>query len=105
MDYYRFAKTEIWARERQMEAADAARQRFEARNERIEREKREKAEKLAARAAATRASAQAEAGSVPPTDGADDAKKALIAAAIERAKAQKSAAAEAPAVADASTQD
>ncbi|MBK9220063.1 MAG: electron transport complex subunit RsxC [Uliginosibacterium sp.] len=105
VDYYRFAKTEIWARERQMEAADSARQRFEARNERIEREKREKAEKLAARAAATRATAQTDAGSAPSADGADDAKKALIAAAIERAKAQKPATAEAPAVADASTQD
>ena len=54
VDYYRFAKSEIWDRERQKDAADKARERFEARNERIEREKREKAEKLAARVAANR---------------------------------------------------
>lgn len=97
VDYYRFAKSEIWARERQKDAADVARDRFEFRNERIEREKREKAEKLAARTSAGRAAAPAEgapAGSTPaaaPT-AEDDPKKALIAAALARAQAQKAAA-------------
>ncbi|HEX5126947.1 MAG TPA: electron transport complex subunit RsxC [Rhodocyclaceae bacterium] len=90
VDYYRFAKSEIWARERQKSEADTARERFEFRNERAEREKQEKAEKLAARTGRTTA-----------TDGAattasnaetDDPKKALIAAALARVKAQKEAA-------------
>ncbi|KAF7598176.1 MAG: electron transport complex subunit RsxC [Candidatus Dactylopiibacterium carminicum] len=94
VDYYRFSKTEIWDRERQKESADQARERFEARNERIEREKREKAEKLAARTAAGRTAAAA-GNTAPPATGNDDAaKKALIEAAMARAKAKKEAAAE-----------
>ncbi|WP_018610430.1 electron transport complex subunit RsxC [Uliginosibacterium gangwonense] len=88
VDYYRFAKTEIWARERQKDAADSARVRFEARNDRIEREKREKAEKLAARTAAARSSAITS-GDAAINATEDDPKKALIAAAMARAKAQK----------------
>ncbi len=99
VDYYRFAKSEIWAREREKSAADQARERFEFRNYRQEREKQEKAAKLAAKAADTRAklaettpaggtaSAQA-----PDTEPEEDPKKALIAAALARAKAQKAAA-------------
>jgi electron transport complex protein RnfC len=107
VDYYRFAKTEIWDRERKKNAADEARVRFEARNERAEREKREKAEKLAARTAAARAtlitegdSAAAAAPAAAPAAAATatvstevDPKKALIEAAIARAKAKKAAAA------------
>jgi electron transport complex protein RnfC len=106
VDYYRFAKSEIWAREREKAAADQARNRFESRNERLEREKVEKAEKLAAKTAAAREAAQkkaAEAAAAPPTTAAStdggapraaaapaaDPKQAMIAAAIERAKAQK----------------
>lgn len=90
VDYFRFTKSEIWAREREKAAADAARERFEARNERQEREKREKAEKLAAKAAATREKvAQESVGDEAPSP-AEEAKKALIAAALERARQQKS---------------
>lgn len=95
VDYYRFAKTEIWDRERKKDSADEARIRFEARNERIEREKREKAEKLAARTAASRAAAVAppeESSTAEPSAG-NDARKALIDAALTRAKARKEAAA------------
>ncbi|MCX9156136.1 electron transport complex subunit RsxC [Niveibacterium sp. 24ML] len=99
VDYYRFAKSEVWARERQKDAADVARERFEFRNERIEREKREKAEKLAAKTAASRAAAssapgaeQGEAAPAAASTAADDSKKALIAAAMARAKAQRDAA-------------
>lgn len=88
VDYYRFAKTEIWDRERKKTAADEARVRFEARNERTEREKREKAEKLAARTAAARATATTETNATTPAAG-EDPKKALIEAAIARAKAKK----------------
>ncbi|MBS1210334.1 MAG: putative 4Fe-4S ferredoxin-type protein [Proteobacteria bacterium] len=103
VDYYRFSKTEIWARERQKNAADEARVRFEQRNERAEREKREKAEKLAARTAAARAASAAPAATTAdsptapeapaPTPAGDDGKKALIEAAIARAKAKKAEAA------------
>lgn len=97
VDYYRFSKSEIWAREREKAAADAARDRFEFRNERQEREKREKAERLAAKAAATKAKLAEEAKAKEGESGADtgakagedDAKAALIKAALERAKQQK----------------
>ncbi|MDY0011337.1 MAG: electron transport complex subunit RsxC [Rhodocyclaceae bacterium] len=88
VDYYRFAKTEIWAREREKDAADQARERFEFRNLRQDLEKKEKAEKLAAKAAETKAKLAQEAQS-GGDGGADDPKKALIAAALERARAQK----------------
>lgn len=113
VDYYRFAKTEIWARERDKGAADQARARFEFRNLREQREKQEKAAKLAAKTAASRQTAEklvvpkpsviddarpaaieaahAE-GTVAaaPALGADP-KKALIEAAIERARRQREA--------------
>lgn len=93
VDYYRYAKSEIWARERDKEAANLARDRFEFRNERQEREKREKAEKLAAKAAETKAKLAQEGKAETPSsagEGAgDDSKQALIAAALERAKQQK----------------
>ena len=53
VQYFRFAKSEIWAREREKQAADAAKARFEWRNAREEREAAEKAERLA-KAAASR---------------------------------------------------
>jgi len=49
VQYYRFAKSEIRAREHEKQLADQARERHEHREYRIEREKREKAEKLATR--------------------------------------------------------
>ena len=91
VDYYRFAKSEIWAREVDKEAADVARDRYEFRLLREEREKQEKAAKLAAKTAAGRekaAAARAEAER-PATTPEEDAKKALIAAALERVKTQK----------------
>lgn len=94
VDYYRFAKSEIWARERESQAADQARERFEFRNYRQEREKAEKAAKLAAKAAETKAklaAEKAEPGAVAAEAEAEDPKKALIAAALARAKAQKAA--------------
>jgi electron transport complex protein RnfC len=92
VDYFRFSKSEIWARERDKTAADQARERFEFRNFRQEREKAEKAAKLAAKAAETRAKlAEGAPGTAPGADAAaaEDPKKALIAAALARAKAQK----------------
>ncbi|HRP24985.1 MAG TPA: electron transport complex subunit RsxC [Thauera sp.] len=92
VDYFRFSKSEIWARERDKAAADQARERFEFRNFRQEREKAEKAAKLAAKAAETRAKlaeAGSDAAAAEPAPAAEDPKKALIAAALARAKAQK----------------
>jgi electron transport complex protein RnfC len=47
VQYFRFAKSEIWSREREKQAAEAAKARFELRNARAEREQAEKAERLA----------------------------------------------------------
>ncbi|WP_374479730.1 electron transport complex subunit RsxC [Zoogloea sp.] len=102
VDYFRFSKSEIWARERDKSASDAARDRFEFKNFRQEREKQEKAEKLAAKAAATRekVAADSQAGTASPAaeapdtakpaaPSAEDTKRALIAAAMEKARQQK----------------
>ncbi len=104
VDYYRFAKSEIWAREREKEAADVARERYEFRLAREEREKHEKAARLAAKAAETKARLAAKAAADASSTAAEevgsgdtappateDPKKALIAAALARAQAQKAA--------------
>ncbi len=92
VDYYRFAKSEIWAREAEKAASDAARERYEFRQLREQREEEEKAARLAAKMAARKtAEAENPDGGRPKPDmgDLDDEKKALIAAAMERAKAQK----------------
>jgi electron transport complex protein RnfC len=83
VQYYRFAKTEIWSQEQEKKKADHARQRHEFRLERIERDKREKAEKLAQKKAALAKKTAAKEGS------GDDSKKKAIQEALERAKAKK----------------
>lgn len=103
VDYYRYAKSEIWAAERDRNAADAARERFEFRHFRQAREQAEKAARLAAKAADTRARLADEAAAVdaapaadrpakPAPAAAEDPKKALIAAALARAQAQRDSA-------------
>ena len=109
VQYFRFAKSEIWAREREKNAADQAKTRFEFKQFREEREKAEKAEKLAKAAAAQAAKKAAEAAAAasetapvaetpataaptPPVDADKAAKLATIQAAMERAKAQREAA-------------
>jgi len=101
VQYFRFAKSEIWSREREKAMADAAKARFELRNEREEREKAEKAERLAKAAAAKAAAKKPEpvdnATPASATSGVDApvdadpaaAKKAAIAAAMERARQQR----------------
>ncbi len=86
VDFYRFAKSEIWAREREKQAADQARARHEFRTFRLEREKQEKAEKLAKKAAE-----RLESGAVAAEDPEAARKKAILAAAIEKAKKAKEA--------------
>lgn len=88
VQFYRYAKSEIQAQDKDKKLADQARERHEYREFRQEREKREKAEKHAAKAALAKVVAS------EPADGAADgadAKKAAIQAAVERAKAKKAA--------------
>ncbi|MDC7704320.1 electron transport complex subunit RsxC [Vogesella indigofera] len=96
VDYYRFAKSEIWAAERDKNAANLARQRHEFRQMRLQRDKAEKAQRLADKAAqaaarqtASHSTATNVAANVAP--GADP-KQAAIAAAMARAAAQREAA-------------
>ena len=76
VQYYRFAKSEIWANEREKEAANQARERHEFHLMRIERDKQDKAEKLAqkekAAMAAKAAAAQTQAEPGSGTDPASD---------------------------------
>jgi Na+-translocating ferredoxin:NAD+ oxidoreductase subunit C len=92
VQYYRYAKSEIIASDKAKEAANLARERNEARLARIEREKLERAQKHAERAAGKTDAIEGEPKSVASNSPSnDDAKKAAIAAAIARAKAQKAA--------------
>ncbi|MDR0380271.1 MAG: electron transport complex subunit RsxC, partial [Candidatus Accumulibacter sp.] len=81
VQYFRFAKSEIWARERDKRNADAARERYERHQAREARDQAEKAERLAKAAAAKAA--------VPEGADGEAAKKAIIAAAVERARVQR----------------
>ena len=80
VQYYRYAKSEIWAREREKQQADQARERHEFRLARIEREKKERTDKLAAKTQGSKA---------PSASAEVDPKKAAIQAAIERAKLKR----------------
>ncbi len=86
VDYYHFAKSEIWAREKEKKAADLARERHEFRLFREEREKQERAEKHAAKFQAKKEELATGGTSL---DAEADKKKALIEAAMARAKAKK----------------
>ncbi len=109
VQYYRYAKSEIIAIDKAHEAANLARERNDFRLARIEREKLERAQKHAERAAAQKEEAAKKASENLNNDAlepnihagsgnvvldAATAKKAAIAAAIERAKAAKAAAAQ-----------
>ena len=77
VQYYRHAKTEIWAQEQEREKADLARQRHEFRLQRLEREKQERAERSRKKKEALNKTA------------GPDPKKAVIEAALARARAKK----------------
>lgn len=94
VQYYRYAKSEIIALDKAKQAADIARERNEFRLHRIEREKQERAQKHAQKAVGAKvdgAKAESAADHVVADSApkAGDAKKAVIAAAMERVKAQK----------------
>jgi electron transport complex protein RnfC len=80
--YYRFAKTQIWNKEKQKNRADHARQRHEARVARLERIAAERKARMRKKKAALKSK----------KGGDKSAKKAAIAAAVKRAAAKKSAA-------------
>ncbi|GHU46373.1 hypothetical protein AGMMS50289_19670 [Betaproteobacteria bacterium] len=94
VQYFRFSKGEIRAAAKEQKMADSAKARFEFKQFRAEREKAEKAEKLA-RAAAAQAAKLAAERDTPPGGESDtavyaaDAKQAVIAAAVERARLQR----------------
>lgn len=90
--YYRYAKTEIWGQERDKRKADLARQRHEARQERIRKAEEEKKARLAKKKAALAAGDGKKADAKAGAKGGDDTKKAAIEAALARAKAKKAAA-------------
>lgn len=107
VDYYRFAKTEVWAQEREKSKANQARERFEFRNERLERIKAEreaalnkKRQALAAKtasaaddASAAPASSDAFGTHKPASNGAEApaSMDAAVEAARARAKARREA--------------
>ncbi|MDP2833681.1 MAG: electron transport complex subunit RsxC [Pseudomonadota bacterium] len=91
VDFFRFAKSEIWERERHKNDADQARVRHEFKEFRLEREKKEKAEKLAAKVAENKARDAVTAAGVAETaaDPEAERKKAILQAALDRAKKAK----------------
>lgn len=92
VSYFRYAKSEIAAQDREKMAAERARQRFEFKQMREEREKAEKAARMAEKAAAA-AAAKAAAAASGVEDPVAAAKQAAIQAAVERARARKAEAA------------
>jgi electron transport complex protein RnfC len=90
VDFFRFAKSEIWEREQEKHGADQARQRHEFKEFRLEREKREKAEKFA-RAAEKNKEAAATTTTDATADPDAEKKKAILQAALDRAKKAKEA--------------
>ena len=84
MQYYRFAKTEIWAQEQEKKNSDIARQRHEFRQFRLERKKAENEErKRLKRELLKKVSGE--------KDSAEDVKKTAIEAAMARVKAKREA--------------
>ena len=84
VQYYRYAKTEIWNKDREKMQANISRQRHEFHKQRQEREKLERAERHKQKRAAL------------SHDTDTDNKKAMIQAAMERARAKREAEAVAP---------
>jgi electron transport complex protein RnfC len=87
VQYFRFAKTETWAREQEKQKADLARQRHEARQSRLERLEQERKARLRRRKEDLSTPTPAE----PSGETEQDPKKAAIAAALKRAAAKKAA--------------
>ena len=92
VQYYRFAKTEIWNQERERIKSDHARLRHDFRQARLDREKKERAEKLRKKKELLEKKKQAEAAAKDTGDEAKvDPKKAAIEAAMKRVQEKKAA--------------
>jgi len=92
VQYYRFAKTEIWNQERDRIKSDHARVRHDFRQDRLDREKKERAEKLRKKKELLEKKKIAEAAA--KKDGIEsevDPKKAAIEAAMKRVQDKKAA--------------
>jgi H+/Na+-translocating ferredoxin:NAD+ oxidoreductase subunit C len=90
VQYYRFAKTEIWSQERDRIKSDHARTRHDFRQLRLDTEKKERAEKLRKKKELLEKKKKAEA--VAKEEGAEiDPKKAAIEAAMKRVQKKKAA--------------
>lgn len=76
--YFRYAKTELWARDRDRQRSDLARERFEARRDRIEAEQAARRRRLAEKARAAE-----------HAHGDEAARKAMIEEALERVQARR----------------
>ncbi len=83
VQYFRFAKNEIWSMEKEKLKSDQARERHEFRNQRIEKQKQAIEERRRKKKAALENK---------PKNLADDPKKSAILAAIERVQRKKSVA-------------
>ena len=81
VQYFRYAKGDIWIKEREKEKADLARRRHDSRQERIEREKAE--------AAALRAKKRAALAASKAAAGAADTRKTEVEAAMKRAESRR----------------
>jgi len=93
VQYYRHAKTLIWQQERERRASDISRERHEAHQLRLEKIKREREEKLRKKRELLKKKSDAAASATKngDTDSEADNKRAVIAEAIARAQAKKSA--------------
>lgn len=94
--YYRSAKAEIRAQEEETEKAAKAKERFEARNERLERDKQEREEKARMRSEARQEARLIKEKAVNNEDSATETSKPAsandrVTAALARAKAKKAA--------------
>lgn len=92
VQYYRFAKTEIWNQERDRIKSDHARVRHDFRQARLDREKKERDEKLRKKKEMLAKKKQAEAKAASEDEsGTADPKKAAIEAAMKRVQDKKAA--------------
>ncbi len=92
VQYYRFAKTEIWNQERERIKSDHARVRHDFRQARLDREQKERTEKLRKKKELLAKKKLAEAAAKEGADSAEiDPKKAAIDAAMKRVKEKKAA--------------
>jgi electron transport complex protein RnfC len=87
--YYRYAKTEVWAREQDRRKAEQARLRHQARLERLERQEQERKAKLRRKKESLEGKGEGEA-----KPASEDRRRAAIEAARQRAAAKKQAAIE-----------